>query len=105
MCLPNEAFWFAGGILSDADKHALEGNPKWESSRFGILEKFILDFLVGGSSAGESVRLKLQSPLYVTDALLEAAAQQLADDLSAAQQVFLMTMPKMLVISSSNSDF
>ena len=73
--------------MSDADKQALEGDPKWESSRFGELEKFILDYLVGGSSAGESVRLKLQSPLYVTDALLEAAAQQLSEDLEVAQQV------------------
>lgn len=73
--------------MSDADKQALQGDPKWESSRFGELEKFILEYLVGGASAGERVRLKLQSPLYVTDALLEAAAQRLSEDLEAAQQV------------------
>lgn len=76
-----------GGILSDADKAALQGDQLWESSRFGALEKFILDFLVGGASAGESVRLKLQSPLYVTEALLDAAGQQLSEDLTAAQEV------------------
>lgn len=82
----------AGGILSAADKEALRGDELWESSRFGELEKFILDFLVGGASAGESVRLKLQSPLYVTDALLEAASQQLAGDLTAAQQAKLQAI-------------
>jgi hypothetical protein len=77
----------AGGILSDVDKEALRGEPGWEGSRFGQLESFILEFLVGGASVGESVRLKLQTPLYVADALLEASSQQLAEDLAAAEQV------------------
>jgi len=83
----------SGGILSGADKEALRGEPEWEGSRFGKLESFILEFLVGGSSAGESVRLKLQTPLYVADALLEAASQQLADDLTAAEQVRAFFIP------------
>lgn len=76
-----------GGILSSTDQESLEGNNEWEGSRFGVLEKFILNFLVGGSSAGESVRLKLQSPLYVAEALMAAASQQLQEDLEAAKQV------------------
>ena len=77
----------AGGILSRGNEETLASNPKWESSRFGALESFILDYLVGGKSAGESVRLKLQSPLFVADALLDAARQQLEDDLTTAEQV------------------
>ena len=80
-------------MLSSADEQALSGHAKWEASRFGTLETFILDFLVGGNSAGESVRLKLQTPLFVTDALLEAAGQQLADDLAAAEQVAFLLVP------------
>ena len=77
----------SGTIISDADKQALEGDSKWKASRFGPLEQFILDFLIGGASAGESVRLKLQTPLFVADALLDAGRQQLDDDLQAAQEV------------------
>ncbi len=47
----------------------------------------MVDFLVGGASAGESLRLKLQTPLFVSDALLEAARQQLEAELLAAKQV------------------
>ena len=83
-------------MLSSADEQALSGHAKWEASRFGTLESFILDFLVGGSSAGESVRLKLQTPLFVADALLEAAGQQLADDLAAAEQVAVLLAPHFL---------
>ena len=76
-----------GAIISDADRQALETDPAWQSSRFGPLENYILDFLIGGASAGESVRLKLQTPLFVADALLDAGRQQLDDDLQAAQEV------------------
>ena len=78
------SYLFVGTILSDADKQALEGNSQWQSSRFGPLENYILDFLIGGASAGESVRLKLQTPLFVADALLDAGRQQLEADLQAA---------------------
>ena len=47
----------------------------------------MVDFLVGGASAGESLRLKLQTPLFVSDALLEAARTQLAAELATAEQV------------------
>ena len=87
LAIENANCFGAGSILSSADEEALSGNQAWEASRFGELERFILDFLVGGASAAESVRLKLQTPLFVADALLGAAAQQLAEDLTAAEQV------------------
>ena len=57
------------------------------ASRFGELERFVADFLTGGPAAGESLRLKLQTPLFVADALLDAAGQQLAAERATAQQV------------------
>lgn len=50
----------------------------------------MVDFLVGGGAAGESLRLKLQTPLFVADALLEAARQQLSSELVTAEQVPIM---------------
>jgi len=69
------------------DEQSLAGDQNWQRSRFGELEAFMVDFLVGGASAGESLRLKLQTPLFVSDALLEAARQQLEAELLAAEQV------------------
>ena len=37
----------------------LDGDQRWAQSRFGELEAFILDFLMGGSRAGERVRTRL----------------------------------------------
>lgn len=66
----------------------LAEDSQWRASRFGALEDFIFDFLVGGGrAAGEAVRLKLQTPLFVADALLEAAGQQLAAELETAKEV------------------
>ena len=36
---------------------AMDGDRRWAESRFGDLEAFILDFLMGGSRAGERVRV------------------------------------------------
>ena len=72
---------------------ALEGSAAWQRSRFGELERFMVEFLGGGGPGGgggggsESLRLKLQTPLFVADALLDAAARQLAGELATAQQV------------------
>ena len=72
------------------DEKSLARDQSWQRSRFGELESFMVDFLVGGASAGESLRLKLQTPLFVSDALLEAARQQLDAELSTAQQVCML---------------
>ena len=42
---------------------------------------------MGGARAGERVRLKLETPLFVADALLEAAQQQLQNELATAVEV------------------
>ncbi|EIE21598.1 hypothetical protein COCSUDRAFT_30102 [Coccomyxa subellipsoidea C-169] len=72
--------------LETLDEEALARSGQWGESRFGELERFMVDFLVGGGAAGESLRLKLQTPLFVADALLEAARQQLSSELSTAEQ-------------------
>ncbi|KAJ9519855.1 hypothetical protein QJQ45_014579 [Haematococcus lacustris] len=79
---------------------ALERRPEWGFSGFSLFERTIYSFLIGGQAAfggleaagvsgrvgaGEGVRLKLETPLAVADALLGAAGQQLASDLSTAQ--------------------
>ena len=70
----------------------LAEDAQWRASRFGKLEDFIFDFLVGGGrTAAEAVRLKLQTPLFVADALLAAAGQQLAAELDTAQEVALIS--------------
>ena len=66
----------------------LQADPGWEASRFAALETFIYDFL-SGSAGGEGVRLKLQTPLRISEALLDAATRQLEDELAVAQQVRL----------------
>ena len=76
-----------GGGVGAADPGALVGSGQWAGSRFAELEGFMADFLAGGPGAGESLRLKLQTPLFVADALLDAAARQLAAELATAEQV------------------
>ncbi|KAK9834814.1 hypothetical protein WJX81_000733 [Elliptochloris bilobata] len=68
------------------DPERLAADPRWRASRFAELERFMVDFLVGGAAGGESARLKLQTPLFVADALLDAAARQLAAELATAEQ-------------------
>ena len=73
---------------SQQQRQQLQSNPAWEASRFGDLETFIFDFL-SGTAGGEGVRLKLQTPLNISQALLDAATQQVQDDLEVAKQVIL----------------
>ena len=79
----------AGGVLDAQAESQLERDERWGASRFAGLEQFIYNYLTGGESAGERVRLKLQTPLYVTDALLEAAEKQMSEELEGAEQVQL----------------
>lgn len=51
----------------------------------------MFEFLCGGRSSGEAVRLKLQTPLFVADALLEAAGKLLEAELQTAEEVRYMT--------------
>ena len=70
----------------EQQRQQLQSNPAWEASHFGDLETFIFDFL-SGAAGGEGVRLKLQTPLNISQALLDAAMQQVQDDLEVAKQV------------------
>ena len=96
-----------GGALSPEEAARLAADPAWQLSRFESLERFIYRFLVrggpspsgGGSSdeegspaavadsaaAGESVRLKLQTPLFVAEALVDTAARAVGQELESAR--------------------
>jgi len=77
----------AGGLLSSMDDQQLATSPAWATSGFSELESFLLSFLVGDpGKASESVRLKLETPLSVADALLGVSRQQLKGDLASAEK-------------------
>ncbi|GMH39991.1 hypothetical protein BSKO_07895 [Bryopsis sp. KO-2023] len=65
-----------------------EEDANWKESRFQELEEFIFGFFSGESGAfsGESVRLKLQTPLFVADALMDACGRQLENELASAEK-------------------
>lgn len=72
-----------------ADSDALEQSSSWSESRFAKLELFMSEFFSGksvGSFSGESIRLKLQTPLSVAAALVDACKQQLANELDVAEK-------------------
>eukprot|EP00892_Ulva_mutabilis_P005497 jgi/Ulvmu1/3319/UM155_0002.1 len=84
-----------GGVLQSVDvEGSLSPDARWQASRFLALEQYMLRFLTGseqkGASGskgtGESTRLKLQTPLFVADALLQAAEQQLELEHTACKQ-------------------
>ena len=77
----------AGKRLGSSKRSQLQSDSAWADSRFNALEGFISDYLAGGASAGEGVRLKLQTPLFVSEALLDTAQKQLADLLATAEEV------------------
>jgi hypothetical protein len=67
------------------DKDLLQGNSDWKSSGFGQLEEFIRKFLEGSTDAGaERLRLKLDTPLGIGMALLNASDRQLSADIVIA---------------------
>lgn len=69
---------------------SLADSNDYKASRFGELEDFIFQFLVGTASGGEGARLKLQTPLFVSEALLSAAQRVLEGELEVAKQVCLL---------------
>ncbi|KAK9847358.1 hypothetical protein WJX84_004848 [Apatococcus fuscideae] len=78
----------AGKRLGSSERSQLQSDQTWLDSRFSALEGFISDYLAGGASAGEGVRLKLQTPLFVSEALLDTAQKQLADLLATAEEEY-----------------
>lgn len=83
--LPPSASATSSADLAASDD-TLAASPDWRMSNFAELERHVSNFLVGkGEGGGEGVRLKLQTPLSIADALLGAAGRQLAADLQAAR--------------------
>lgn len=80
---------YCAGALQTSNNGQLQQDGRWDGSHYGNLGQFIYDYLTGGTSAGETVRLKLQTPLFVAEALAQAAHRQLTDELETATQVQL----------------
>ena len=76
------------GVLTQGEKEYLSTSQKWKSSRFENLESHVRDFLLGGSTNGtsESLKLKLQTPLFVAEALMGAAMKQLEVELAVLRR-------------------
>ena len=79
-------------VLTSSERSYLANLDSWKASRFGTLEKHIRDFLLGGATAAattvpsESLKLKLQTPLFVADALINASKTQLETELSVLRR-------------------
>lgn len=74
--------------LTLVEQQRLAKDKRWVESRFEGLESFVRDFLMGvpgAQGAGESVRLKLRTPLFVAEALLEAARAALEAEAEVAR--------------------
>ncbi|KAL2649181.1 hypothetical protein R1flu_017309 [Riccia fluitans] len=68
------------------DEKLLIEDNSWKRSGFEELENFIFSFLGGSTDAGaERLRLKLETPLGIGVALLNASAKQLAADILKAE--------------------
>ncbi|XP_031500207.1 probable transmembrane GTPase FZO-like, chloroplastic [Nymphaea colorata] len=80
------------GVL---DQFVLSCDPRWRSSKFDELEKFLLSFLDGSSSTGlERIQLKLETPVEIASTLLAACEanvleeqQRVNQDLSSAKEL------------------
>ncbi|DBB09704.1 TPA: hypothetical protein ACH3X3_001344 [Trebouxia sp. C0006] len=93
------------GPLESSGSGQLQKDQRWDASHYGNLEQFIYDYLVGGASAGESVRLKLQTPLFVADAILQAAQRQLDEELQTATQARSHEAKAVAAVSSELESF
>ncbi|KAG7669644.1 hypothetical protein Ndes2437B_g05823 [Nannochloris sp. 'desiccata'] len=73
--------------LTLTEQKQLAKDQRWHASRFEGLEGYVRDFLLGTGveSSGESVRLKLKTPLSVAEALLEAAVSALEAEAEVAR--------------------
>lgn len=78
----------SAGVLTAQEEEYLSGSQKWRSSRFEDLESHMRDFLLGTSDRGgsESLVLKLQTPLFVAEALIDASRAQIEAELDVLQK-------------------
>lgn len=77
------------GILTRGEKEYLSTSQQWKSSRFENLESHVRDFLLGGTTengTSQSLKLKLQTPLFVAEALMDAAKTQLESELAVLKR-------------------
>lgn len=77
------------GILTPGEKEYLSTSQQWKSSRFENLESHVRDFLLGGTNGdgtSQSLTLKLQTPLFVAEALMDACKTQLESELAVLKQ-------------------
>lgn len=73
------------GILTAGEKEYLSTSQLWTSSRFENLESHVRDFLLGGTDGdgtSQSLKLKLETPLFVAEALMEACTSQIQSELA-----------------------
>lgn len=78
------------GATASVELENLALDSVWRESSFDRLESFLVEFLSGSpdGSTGEIFRLKLQTPVSVAEALLDAANRVLEQEVEyAAQQV------------------
>eukprot|EP00241_Pyramimonas_parkeae_P004314 CAMPEP_0114258020 /NCGR_PEP_ID=MMETSP0058-20121206/19067_1 /TAXON_ID=36894 /ORGANISM="Pyramimonas parkeae, CCMP726" /LENGTH=840 /DNA_ID=CAMNT_0001372833 /DNA_START=335 /DNA_END=2857 /DNA_ORIENTATION=+ len=77
------------GVLAAAkpDPVQLAADSQWEGSGFGAAEQWVFNFLAGGGEEGEgeALRLKLNTPLAVASALMDACERQLEEEMKAAE--------------------
>eukprot|EP00890_Picochlorum_soloecismus_P001079 jgi/Picsp_1/1972/NSC_05438-R1_protein len=79
----------SAGVLTAQEEEYLSGSQKWRSSRFEDLESHMRDFLLGttpDSGGSESLVLKLQTPLFVAAALIDASRAQVEAELDVLQK-------------------
>ena len=77
------------GILTAGEKEYLSTSQLWTSSRFENLESHVRDFLLGGTDGdgtSQSLKLKLQTPLFVAEALMEACTSQIESELAVLKR-------------------
>ncbi|ONK67439.1 uncharacterized protein A4U43_C05F50 [Asparagus officinalis] len=65
----------------------LSNDPRWTTSRFYELEKFLFSFLDGSTENGmERMRLKLETPIGIADRLLSSCVRLVKQDYENASQ-------------------
>jgi small GTP-binding protein len=77
------------GILTPGEREYLSTSQQWKSSRFESLESHVRDFLLGStadSGTSQSLKLKLQTPLFVAEALMDASKTQLESELAVLKR-------------------
>lgn len=82
-----EAKISASSFSGENYEELLVNDPRWMTSRFYDLEKFLFSFLDGSTDTGmERMRLKLETPIGIADRLLNSCARLVKQDYENACQ-------------------